>query len=611
MIIIQLCFSVHDYLDCVKDQPDQRWYLKKKCYDSNSIQEFLETLDVCLLSGEISDACKIRLEFDMGNTKEKDLTGITELSQGYSGRLFKYMDDTCGRVYKHFEASTSLSERSKKRILQIDMSPEKPDDRDNEVMENLKRLTDAKKPLSKWIGTYCDSQKERKTLIKCVAEIVRPLETFSSAEFFSQHLANRKSNIYNLGGFFWPIPLTHVLAWFLVCIGVAKGPKWLGKLVYVTAIFPIVMMLILIIFAVTLDGHELGVKYYLKTDFCKMGDFSLWLDALGQVFFTLSIGGGGLMTLASYNRFSNDVLRDAVIVAFGNCIFSFISGFGIFGILGFMAKSLNVPVEDALASGGGGGPGLAFITISQATGLMPVPQLWGVLFFLMLSFLAIDSSFAFMETLMTYLIDEFSICKNHKFITLGVVGVTGYTLGLPGVSRGAVYILGPMLDSVFNYGMAMASIVELVVVCYIYGWRNMTQDIGLMFGFNVGKYHLGQWFWSKSLRRFFTVAWVATAPVGVVVLFLGYLIKNKLMEDKGDYVLMSFMIWGMVFLYPFLLCAVFLYRFIYCRMTCQQLLKPRKEWGPALNKHRSQDPRYAPLETPSEKVEANELLKTA
>ncbi len=73
----------------------------------------------------------------------------------------------------------------------------------------------------------------------------------------------------------------------------------MGKLVYVTAIFPIAMMFILVIFSTTLDGHKIGVSYYLKTNFCKLKEPKLWLVAMGQIFFSLSIGGGGLMTLAS------------------------------------------------------------------------------------------------------------------------------------------------------------------------------------------------------------------------------------------------------------------------------------------------------------------------
>ena len=73
----------------------------------------------------------------------------------------------------------------------------------------------------------------------------------------------------------------------------------MGKIVYVTAVLPIIMILILDIFSATLPGHEIGVSWYLRTDFCKIKNPMLWLEAMGQIFFSLSIGGGGLMTLSS------------------------------------------------------------------------------------------------------------------------------------------------------------------------------------------------------------------------------------------------------------------------------------------------------------------------
>ena len=80
--------------------------------------------------------------------------------------------------------------------------------------------------------------------------------------------------------------------------------------------------------------------------FLKFLCFRVWEAAAVQIFFSLSISGGGLITLSSYNKFHNNILRDTAIVCIGNCMTSFIAGFAIFSVLGFMAKELGVDVKD-------------------------------------------------------------------------------------------------------------------------------------------------------------------------------------------------------------------------------------------------------------------------
>ncbi len=82
-----------------------------------------------------------------------------------------------------------------------------------------------------------------------------------------------------------------------------------GKIVYFTAIFPYIVLLILGIYGWTLEGADLGVYYFLKPDLEKLNKITIWKDAAVQVFFTLSLSYGGNIALASYNKFQNNLLR--------------------------------------------------------------------------------------------------------------------------------------------------------------------------------------------------------------------------------------------------------------------------------------------------------------
>jgi len=84
---------------------------------------------------------------------------------------------------------------------------------------------------------------------------------------------------------------------------------------------------------------------------CLTDYIQVWADACIQIFFSLGVTWGGMITLASYNKFENNVFRDAVIVGLGNCLTSFFAGFVIFGIIGYMAHELGVKVEDVAAQG--------------------------------------------------------------------------------------------------------------------------------------------------------------------------------------------------------------------------------------------------------------------
>ena len=160
------------------------------------------------------------------------------------------------------------------------------------------------------------------------------------------------------------------------------------------------MLIILFAFGMTLDGAMDGIKFYVTPDFKKLADIDVWIAAANQIFYSLGPTFGGLVTLASYNKFDNNCHRDALVVAFLNCGTSVFAGFVVFSILGFMAHESGEDVQNVVKSGAA----LAFVAYPEAVSKMgesPIPQIMAFLFFSMLLTLGLDSMFTGVKTVTT------------------------------------------------------------------------------------------------------------------------------------------------------------------------------------------------------------------
>ena len=89
------------------------------------------------------------------------------------------------------------------------------------------------------------------------------------------------------------------------------------QVVYFTALFPFVILIILLIRGVTLSGASEGIRFYIIPDVDRLSDIDVWVQAAVQIFYSLGISSGGLITLASYNKFHNNVVRCAIPCCYG------------------------------------------------------------------------------------------------------------------------------------------------------------------------------------------------------------------------------------------------------------------------------------------------------
>uniref|UniRef100_A0A8C6HNN4 Transporter n=1 Tax=Mus spicilegus TaxID=10103 RepID=A0A8C6HNN4_MUSSI len=256
-------------------------------------------------------------------------------------------------------------------------------------------------------------------------------ENFTSPvmEFWERRVLGITSGIHDLGSLRWELALCLLLAWIICYFCIWKGVKSTGKVVYFTATFPYLMLIILLIRGVTLPGAYQGIVFYLKPDLLRLKDPQVWMDAGTQIFFSFAICQGCLTALGSYNKYHNNCYRDSIALCFLNSATSFVAGFVVFSILGFMSQEQGIPISEVAESG----PGLAFIAFPKAVTMMPLSQLWSCLFFIMLLFLGLDSQFVCMECLVTASMDMFpqQLRKSgRRELLILAISVVCYLMGL-------------------------------------------------------------------------------------------------------------------------------------------------------------------------------------
>ncbi|XP_060780080.1 sodium- and chloride-dependent GABA transporter 3-like [Neoarius graeffei] len=241
----------------------------------------------------------------------------------------------------------------------------------------------------------------------CIADVnnanwTRQVNSTSAAtEFWERRVLSISKGIDEVGNINWEILLCLIAIWIICYFSLWKGVKSTGKVVYFTATFPYVMLLVLLIRGLTLPGAMQGVIFYLYPDFQRLLEPQVWMEAASQIGFSYSIGLGILTVLSSYNQYNTKCYRDCFWLCLLNSGTSVVAGFAVFSVLGFMAHVQGVPIEDVAESG----PGLAFVAYPQAVALMPLPQLWAVLFFIMIILLGLDTQFILIHMIMTSLTD--------------------------------------------------------------------------------------------------------------------------------------------------------------------------------------------------------------
>lgn len=254
---------------------------------------------------------------------------------------------------------------------------------------------------------------------------------------------------------------------FSVCaMGLQGGVEKITKLMMVSLL---VLMVVLAINSVRMEGSRPGLEFYLKPDFNKIKETGIGevvFAALGQSFFTLSIGIGALAIFGSYIGKERRLTGEAINVTILDTFVAFMAGLIIF------------PACFAYNIEPGQGPSLIFITLPNVFNNMPAGRFWGTLFFLFMSFAAASTVIAVFQNIVSFATD-LTGCSVKKAVVVNMIAVT--LLSLPCVLGFNVWSnvtpFGPgstILDLedfiVSNNLLPLGSLVYLLFCTSRYGW---------------------------------------------------------------------------------------------------------------------------------------------
>ncbi|XP_076806648.1 sodium- and chloride-dependent GABA transporter 2-like isoform X2 [Clavelina lepadiformis] len=313
--------------------------------------------------------------------------------------------------------------------------------------------------------------------------------TSPETEFWRNYVIRQSSGIDEIGSLEnWPIILCFLGSWILIYLCVFKGVKSGGKVVYFTATFPYLMLIVVLIRGLTLEGAMTGIKYLLKPDFSKLLQPQVWVDAGSQIFFSYGICFTVMITFGSYNRFHNNCYRQSVILASSCSLTSLLASFVVFSILGHMSVTQSKNIAEVATQG----PGLAFLVYPTGLSLLPAPRFWSILFFATLLVVGIDTQFASVEGAVSTIVDSWPWLERGKFgreKVTAVLCVIFFLLGLPLLTNGGLYIF-ELYNMYAASGISLLSLAffEAVTIGWIYGVNRYFDNIKEMIGYYPSAY---------------------------------------------------------------------------------------------------------------------------
>jgi neurotransmitter:Na+ symporter, NSS family len=302
------------------------------------------------------------------------------------------------------------------------------------------------------------------------------------AFFFGEYLQVAEDvapNLEFVPTVFWPMLAVWLIVLVILGVGVKKGIA-MASLIGIPVL--VVMFVILVVVALFLPGAPEGLNALFTPNWEVLTDPQVWIAAYGQIFFSLSVGFGIMITYASYLKRRTNLTGSGLMVGFSNSSFEILAGIGVFAALGFMAQANGVEVAEVVTNG----IGLAFIAFPTIISEAPAGALIGVLFFGSLVVAGFTSLISILEVVVSAVKDKLG--WNRWTTVIAVVGTAGLISLLLFSTTSGINVLDVTDAFANNFGIVGAALVAVVVVSWLLRrLDNMVNHLNAVSSFRVGR----------------------------------------------------------------------------------------------------------------------------
>lgn len=278
--------------------------------------------------------------------------------------------------------------------------------------------------------------------------------------------------------------LVWVINYGVLSFGVSDGLERANKFLVPTIW---ILVIALAIRGITLPGGIEGLNYYLEPNFGEILNADVWISAFGQIYFTLSVGLGIMITYASYQPEGQDISNNAFIIAFANTGFAFLAGFAIFPVLFAAFNNPTEAVTDGIA--------LSFVVLPRAFAQLPGGELTsaalGGVFFLMLTMAGLSSSLSLLEAAVGPFHEKLEISRRRALNVLAGMGALfSMAIALEGPLGFApdtpLQFLTILDTSSATFTLPMIAFGETLIFAWVYGADRIRETANEVSDFNIG-----------------------------------------------------------------------------------------------------------------------------